>query len=363
VTEHGVGLSLRGLTKTYGSSIALDGIDLTIAPGEFMTFLGPSGSGKTTTLNLIAGFLEPDAGSIDLGGAPIVGVPPHRRDIGIVFQQYLLFPHMKVGANVAFPLRRRGVAKREAQKRAMDILEIVGLAGMAGRYPRQLSGGQQQRVALARALVFNPKLLLLDEPLGALDRRLRESLQLEIRRIHRELGVTFIFVTHDQEEALAMSDRIAVFNNGVIEQVGTGEAIYQNPNTLFVAKFLGDSNVVEGDVMVHEGRTYLADGDFRVLTPRVVALESRMAVVVRPECVRIAAGSRDADPAVNRVSGRISDVTFFGSGRRLAVDVAGRPFLVDERGHGPAPKLGETVCLAWRAEDASLVTAGAVNVG
>jgi putative spermidine/putrescine transport system ATP-binding protein len=355
MAEHGVGLSLRGLRKTYGSSVALEGVDLTVAPGEFMTFLGPSGSGKTTTLNLIAGFVEPDAGSIDVGGVPIVGVPPHKRDIGVVFQQYLLFPHMKVGANVAFPLRRRGVTKREAHRRAMEILEVVGLEAMAERYPRQLSGGQQQRVALARALVFNPKLLLLDEPLGALDKRLRESLQLEIRRIHREVGVTFIFVTHDQEEALAMSDRIAVFNRGVIEQVGTGEALYQNPETLFVAKFLGDSNVIEGEVSVDGGRTYIGDEDGRLLAPAAAASDARMALVVRPECVRLVSGVREPEPGMNCVVGEISDVTFFGSRRRLAVQVGERSFLVDESGHGSAPKVGERVGLAWRPQDASLV--------
>jgi putative spermidine/putrescine transport system ATP-binding protein len=358
MTEHGVGLSLLGLTKTYGSSVALGGIDLTIAPGEFMTFLGPSGSGKTTTLNLIAGFVEPDAGSIDVGGVPLVGVPPHKRDIGVVFQQYLLFPHMKVGANVAFPLRRRGVSKREAHRRSMEILEVVGLEKLADRYPRQLSGGQQQRVALARALVFRPKLLLLDEPLGALDKRLRESLQVEIRRIHREVGVTFIFVTHDQEEALAMSDRIAVFNQGVIEQVGTGEALYQNPDTLFVARFLGDSNVIEGQVSVEQGRTYIVDGSCRFLAPRAATSDARMAIVVRPECVRLASEMQPRDAGTNYLTGEITDVTLFGSRRRVTVSVDGRSFLVDESGHGPAPKVGERAVLAWGAEDASLVTIG-----
>jgi putative spermidine/putrescine transport system ATP-binding protein len=355
MVEHGVGLSLTGLTKNYGSSIALDGVDLQVAPGEFMTFLGPSGSGKTTTLNLIAGFIDPDAGSIDVGGAPIVGVPAHKRDIGVVFQQYLLFPHMKVAANVAFPLRRRGVSKKDAHRRAMEILEVVGLEQMAERYPRQLSGGQQQRVALARALVFNPKLLLLDEPLGALDKRLRESLQLEVRRIHRELGVTFIFVTHDQEEALAMSDRIAVFNQGSIEQVGTGEALYHHPETLFVARFLGDSNVIEGEVQVDDGCTYVVDGSQRFLAPRACAEEPRMGLVIRPECVRLLSHDRRADPGQNLLHGEVADVTFFGSRRRLEINVGERTFLVDESGHGPAAVRGERVALGWRAEDASLV--------
>lgn len=358
MTDYGVGLTLTGLTKRYGSAVALDGVDLTVAPGQFMTFLGPSGSGKTTTLNMIAGFAEPDAGSIDVGGLPIVGVPPHKRDIGVVFQQYLLFPHMKVLANVAFPLRRRGVAKSEANSRAQEILEIVGLEGMAERYPRQLSGGQQQRVALARALVFNPKLLLLDEPLGALDKRLRESLQLEIRRIHREVGVTFIFVTHDQEEALAMSDLIAVFNRGKIEQIGTGEELYRSPQTLFVAKFLGDSNVVEGQVQVEDGKSYVIDGDNRFLAPEAHASEARMGMVIRPERVRLLSDSEREGSDLNLLDGEIAEVTYFGSRRRLSVTAAGRSFLVDESGHGPAPKRGERVVVGWCATDAALVRVG-----
>lgn len=359
MTEHGVGLSLRGISKTYGTAAALGNVDLTVAPGEFMTLLGPSGSGKTTTLNLIAGFVEPDAGEIEVGGVPLVGVPAHKRDIGVVFQQYLLFPHMKVDANVAFPLRRRGVAKREATKRVMNILEVVGLAGMASRYPRQLSGGQQQRVALARALVFNPKLLLLDEPLGALDKRLRESLQLEIRRIHRDVGVTFIFVTHDQEEALAMSDRIAVFNDGAIEQVGTGEDLYQKPSTLFVARFLGDSNVVSGKVHVEGDSTYVVDGDVKVLAPRPSDVGSSIAIVVRPECMRLLPAGNPETAATNHVPGVVSDVTFFGSRRRVEVKAGTRTFIVDESGARTPPSIGESVVVGWRAEDAQLVATGA----
>lgn len=357
MAEHGVGLSLRGIKKTYGQAVALEHIDLTVAPGEFMTFLGPSGSGKTTTLNLIAGFVEPDRGEIEVGGVPLVGVPAHKRDIGVVFQQYLLFPHMKVDANIAFPLRRRGVTKRDAMRRVNEILDVVGLAGMAGRYPRQLSGGQQQRVALARALVFNPKLLLLDEPLGALDKRLRETLQLEIRRIHREIGVTFIFVTHDQEEALAMSDRIAVFNNGLIEQVGTGEELYQDPRTLFVARFLGDSNVISGKVQGDNGLTYLSCGDSKVLTPQAANLGESMALVLRPECVRLLPDDGSRTTGSNQLSGEVADVTFFGSRRRVEVTVGTQAFIVDESGAKSSPKVGEKVMVEWRVEDAHLVPA------
>jgi putative spermidine/putrescine transport system ATP-binding protein len=360
VAEHGVGLTLTGLTKTYRSSVALDGIDLTVAPGEFMTLLGPSGSGKTTTLNLVAGFIEPDSGDIIMGGAPLVGMPPHKRDIGVVFQNYALFPHMKVDANVAFPLKQRGVGKADIAKRVTDMLAIVGLEGYGGRYPRELSGGQQQRVALARALVFDPKLLLLDEPLGALDKRLRESLQIEIKRIHRELGVTFVFVTHDQEEALAMSDRIAVFNQGRIEQVGPVASLYENPQTLFVAKFLGDSNVVEGALSEEDGVRYLVDGTRRFVAPSTGTPGPSAAMVIRPERVRlIDPAASTVGAAENCLSGRVSEVIYLGSHRRVVVDIGQRTFLVDDAAAGPAPVAGSNVLLAWHPDDARLVPADA----
>nr|WP_272929038.1 ABC transporter ATP-binding protein [Leucobacter chromiireducens] len=222
----------------------MDNVSLTVEPGEFMTFLGPSGSGKTTTLNLIAGFTDLTTGSVRIDGRQMDDVPVHKRDLGIVFQHYALFPHMSVFDNVAFPLARRKVSKAETVQLVHAALETAGLAGFSERYPAELSGGQQQRVALARALVFQPKVLLLDEPLGALDKNLREKLQLELRRIHRDVGRTFVFVTHDQEEALTLSDRIAVFNNGRIEQVGTAKELYERPASAFVAGFIGESTMV-----------------------------------------------------------------------------------------------------------------------
>lgn len=346
--SHGVGLELTGLTKRYGDSVALDGVDLSIAPGEFMTLLGPSGSGKTTTLNMIAGFVEPDSGSILMGEKPLNGVPAHRRDIGVVFQHYALFPHMRVDANVAFPLRQRRVPKAEAARRVGEMLEIVGLGHLARRYPRELSGGQQQRVALARALVFGPRVLLLDEPLGALDKRLRESLQLEIKRIHREVGVTFVFVTHDQEEALVLSDRIAVFNNGRIEQVGTTEDLYERPGTLFAAEFLGDSNVLRG--VVRTGvRTELHCDGLRIAVPDGVPDGATAALVLRPERVSAHDTATTPPSGHNVLDGVVDDVVYLGGRRRLVVGCAVGTFLVDEMVPQRSFAPGEPVRLSWHA--------------
>lgn len=243
-SNRGAEIRLDGVSKHYPKSIALDNVSLTVEPGEFMTFLGPSGSGKTTTLNLIAGFTDLTTGSVRIDGNQMADVPVHKRDLGIVFQHYALFPHMSVFDNVAFPLARRKVSKAETVTLVQSALETAGLSGYSDRYPAELSGGQQQRVALARALVFQPKVLLLDEPLGALDKNLREKLQLELRRIHRDVGRTFVFVTHDQEEALTLSDRIAVFSEGRIEQVGTAKELYENPASVFVAGFIGESTMI-----------------------------------------------------------------------------------------------------------------------
>ncbi|WGD37023.1 ABC transporter ATP-binding protein [Lysinibacter sp. HNR] len=242
--SRGVPIHLENVSKRYPRSVALDGITLTVEPGEFMTLLGPSGSGKTTTLNLIAGFTSLSGGSITIDGKRIDRVPAHQRGLGVVFQHYALFPHLTVADNVAFPLKRRGVPRDQQKIRVNSALETAGLGALGERYPAELSGGQQQRVVLARALVFEPTALLLDEPLGALDKNLREKLQLELRRIHREVGRTFVFVTHDQEEALTLSDRIAVFNEGHIEQVGTAQELYERPSSLFVAGFIGESAMI-----------------------------------------------------------------------------------------------------------------------
>ncbi|HUP54329.1 MAG TPA: ATP-binding cassette domain-containing protein, partial [Methylomirabilota bacterium] len=256
-------LAIRGVRKLFGDFPAVDGIDLEVSRGEFITLLGPSGSGKTTTLRMIAGFVTQDEGSIEIAGQEMRRVPPYRRDVGMVFQNYALFPHMTAAQNVAFPLQMRNVPRSEQTDRVAEALELVKLASFGDRYPRQLSGGQQQRIALARAIVFRPRLLLMDEPLGALDKKLREGLQLEIMRISRQLEATVIYVTHDQEEALVMSDRIAIFDRGRIQQLGTGEDLYERPTSVFVADFVGESNMLRGRLERDADGTWLQRGEWR----------------------------------------------------------------------------------------------------
>ncbi len=280
------GVEIRGLTKRFEDAVAVDGIDATIEPGEFFSLLGPSGCGKTTTLRMIAGFEQPTAGQIVLDGVDVAAVPPHERNVHTVFQSYALFPHLDVFGNVAFGLRRRRVGKEEVRRRVSEAIELVELRGFEHRRPRQLSGGQQQRVALARALVLRPAVLLLDEPLGALDAKIRKQLRLELKALQEEVGITFVFVTHDQEEALSMSDRIAVMNGGRIEQIGTPEAVYEQPATVFVADFLGVSNLMDavcdgdGGVRVGEFGLRAGCGDLAARGPvKVVARPERLALL------------------------------------------------------------------------------------
>jgi len=274
-------IEIRGLTKRFEESAAVDGIDATIEPGEFFSLLGPSGCGKTTTLRMIAGFERPTAGQIVLDGVDVAAVPPHERNVHTVFQSYALFPHLDVYGNVAFGLRRRRVAKDEVRRRVEQAIELVELSGLERRRPRQLSGGQQQRVALARALVLRPAVLLLDEPLGALDAKIRKQLRVELKALQEEVGITFVFVTHDQEEALSMSDRIAVMNTGRIEQIGTPAEVYEQPATVFVADFLGVSNLMDASC---EGGGMVRIGDFR-LRAGCGSVDARgpVKVVARPE--------------------------------------------------------------------------------
>ncbi|VVE03573.1 Fe3+/spermidine/putrescine ABC transporter ATP-binding protein [Pandoraea terrae] len=317
----GAALSIRNLTKRYGQNPpAVDNVSLEITAGEFVTFLGPSGSGKTTTLSMVAGFTDVTSGSIMLGGQPIEELPPHRRNIGMVFQSYSLFPHMTVFDNVAFPLRRRGVGKAEIRVRVSRVLDLIQLSDKAGRYPTALSGGQQQRVALARAIVFEPTLLLMDEPLSALDKKLREQMQLEIRRLHKELNITFIFVTHDQEEALVMSDRIAVFQDGKLAQVGTATDLYERPQSLFVANFLGDSNILRGSAHADGDDHILVTsfGQFRAPRERNIDRIKDAAISVRPERMRVLPMSQACDDA-NRVTARVSQIIYVGSSRKVEV--------------------------------------------
>jgi putative spermidine/putrescine transport system ATP-binding protein len=351
-------LSLRAVTKRFGETVANDGISLDVRPGEFVTFLGPSGSGKTTTLRVIAGFLQPDAGSVVLDEREMTGVPPYKRDIGMVFQNYALFPHMTAAQNVAFPLEMRGIAKAERRRKVKEALDIVHLGRLGGRYPRQLSGGQQQRVALARAIVFNPRLLLMDEPLGALDKKLREALQLEIMRISRQLGVTVVYVTHDQEEALVLSDRIAIYNDGRIEQVGTGEELYERPASLFVADFVGESNIFRGRFeAARDGGAVVANGRRLAVSSAAaartgVASGSAAALIVRPERLRLGAGA-------NRLAGTVREVIYLGSLRKYVLELedgttAQTRVQVGQAGDDLEP--GDRVEVGWELEHGIVVT-------
>lgn len=281
-------LKTSGLCKRYGEFVALAPTDLEVAQGEFLTLLGPSGSGKTTLLSLIAGLSVPDEGQLLINGVDVTYGAPYERDIGMVFQNYALFPHMTIEENIVFPLKMRKVDAASARRRAGEALEMIRLPHVAQRFPRELSGGQQQRIALARCLVYRPSIILMDEPLGALDKKLRDQMQLEIKRIHRELGTTIVYVTHDQEEAMTMSDRICLMNGGAIEQLGTPSDLYFRPRTLFVADFLGESNLFEGTVAAIEGQQLvvtLADGDTNVAagayTP--VSIGDKVRVMVRPQ--------------------------------------------------------------------------------
>jgi spermidine/putrescine transport system ATP-binding protein len=320
--EKGGSVALRGLTKEFADLTAVDAIDLTVAAGEFFSLLGPSGCGKTTTLRLIAGFERPSAGEILLDGVSLAAVPPERRNVNTVFQSYALFPHLNVIDNVAFGMRYQKVDRRERERRAREALELVELQDLAKRRPHQLSGGQQQRVALARALVLSPAVLLLDEPLGALDAKIRRQLRLELKALQEEVGTTFIFVTHDQEEALSMSDRIAVMNNGRVDQIGTSREVYESPETLFVADFLGVANKMSVEALAGAARgCSVRVGEF-VLEAGCGDLDARgeATVVVRPE--RLEVRDPDADTKPNCLPGMVDRTVFVGSNLQVMVRLA-----------------------------------------
>jgi len=327
--EPALDVALVGIRKNYGDVVAVDGIDLEVRHGEFFTMLGPSGSGKTTTLRLIAGFEQPDAGKILLGGEDVARRPPYERDVNTVFQDYALFPHMTVGQNVEYGLKVKGIRRGERGDRVEEALRTVQLEGLDARKPGQLSGGQRQRVALARAIVNHPRVLLLDEPLGALDLKLRQGMQIELKRIQQEVGITFVYVTHDQEEALTMSDRIAVFSHGQIEQVGTPVEVYEHPATEFVAGFVGVSNVLERD-----GRRF----------------------TIRPEKIRILVDGDHPAPGDETEPGVVAAVVYVGSVTRFVVELdAGESLTavrqnVDSSVAGPIEE-GRSVLLAWRPEN------------
>jgi putative spermidine/putrescine transport system ATP-binding protein/mannopine transport system ATP-binding protein len=356
VTGTGKPLSVTRLRKTYGGVTAVDEVSMEIAAGEFVTFLGASGSGKTTTLMMIAGFCEPDSGSIVVGGRDVTRLAPQKRGLGFVFQQYLLFPHMTVWENVAFPLQLRGVPKAELRQRVGETLEMAGLSAMARRRPRELSGGQQQRVALCRALVYRPPVILMDEPLGALDKKLRDQLQTEIKRIQQELGLTVIYVTHDQEEALVLSDRIAVMRDGRIDQFDTPQELFERPRTPFVADFLGAANFLPGHL---EERP---DGDAHIL----VRLDTGGLLRARPQAAADGSGVRAAvqpgrlalcPPGDGFCTGTVETVTYVGTLVRVTVRPLGgantEPVRL-ELPAGRAPALGERIGLTADPADVSV---------
>jgi spermidine/putrescine transport system ATP-binding protein len=315
-------VQLVNLAKRFGETTAVDGISLTVEPGEFFSLLGPSGCGKTTTLRLIAGFEQPTDGQILLDGVDMAHTPPHKRNVNTVFQSYALFPFLTVEENVAFGLRSRRTAKDEAGKLVRDSLDLVRLSGMGKRRPSQLSGGQQQRVALARALVLNPAVLLLDEPLGALDAKLRKALQIELKALQETVGITFIYVTHDQEEALTMSDRIAVMSNGQVEQIGAPNQVYEEPANAYVADFLGVSNLMDATAVGTDrgGRCRVRLGDFELVAGQGEATATgQVKVVIRPERVTL---EDHATPGENRVPGMIQRVLYVGSTMQVLVNLA-----------------------------------------
>jgi putative spermidine/putrescine transport system ATP-binding protein len=340
-----------GVQKTYdGVNRVVEHLDLDIVRGEFLTLLGPSGSGKTTTLMMLAGFEAPTAGEILLEGRSIGKLPPHRREIGMVFQHYALFPHMTVAENIGFPLSVRRLPRPEIDERVARALAMVQLQALADRRPAQLSGGQQQRVAVARALVYEPKLVLMDEPLGALDKQLRGELQLEIRRLHRQLGVTMVYVTHDQGEALTMSDRIAVFHHGCIQQIGTPEAIYEHPANAFVARFIGENNRVTGTVERIDGSrcAVRVNGGLMLAGTLGAALApgEQALVSVRPEQIVLGDGSAEC-----KVDGTLAEAIYLGDHVRLRVAVRDVGDIVVKSDAAHAPEVGANVRLGWRAED------------
>ncbi len=342
-------LVTRGLTKLYGDTVALHPTSISVAAGELVTVLGASGSGKTTLLQLICGLAEPSGGQLLIDGADRTHTPARERRMGVVFQNYALFPHMTVAENVSFALDVRRIKGAELRRRVGDSLELVGLSGLAARFPRELSGGQQQRVALARCFVYEPSVILMDEPLGALDRKLRESLQIEIKRLHRQTGATILFVTHDQEEALALSDRICLLNGGRVEQMGTPEEIYERPRTLLAAEFIGLSNVLRGTVMAG---SVLQTADGPVPLPRAAscpAAGQQAALIVRPEHTVIS-------PDSSLLSGTVVETTYAGSETRLMVALGSGAVVTVRRPslqHNPA--IGERVTVGWAAQYAQIL--------
>ncbi|WP_103108454.1 ABC transporter ATP-binding protein [Brevibacillus reuszeri] len=357
-----IDVELRGIMKKFQNNVVVQDFNLQVEQGEFIAFLGPSGCGKTTTLNMIAGFLDPDGGDLLIKGQRMNGVPPYKRELGMVFQTYSLFPHMTVAENIAYGLKLRKIGKQEMQERVKRVLELVKLPNVADRYPKQLSGGQRQRIAIARALVIEPSLLLLDEPLSNLDAKLREELRDELKRLHQEIGVTTIFVTHDQEEALALSDRIVVLNHGFVEQIGTPLEIYNQPASEFVHTFIGKTNRMEGEIIAidADGITVRTTGGLLIQAAkqaRDFSLQQKVIVFVRPEKIKLS--DTGVHTGANQVEGHLQLASFLGSYTECEV-VAGKHTLsvkVQMSDKSAEREAGTTVYCNWDAEDVLIMPA------
>jgi spermidine/putrescine transport system ATP-binding protein len=351
-------IELRNATKRYGDAVALNGVSLEIEQGEFFCLLGPSGCGKTTTLNLIGGFIPLSSGELRIEGRTVNDLPPHKRNVNTVFQNYALFPHMTVAQNVAFGLRMERLSSSEVTKRTAEYVELVGLGGLTKRLPSELSGGQQQRVALARALAKRPAVLLLDEPLGALDLKLRKQMQTELSRIHRQVGTTFVFVTHDQEEALSMATRIAIMSGGEVIQIGTPREVYDHPVNRFVADFVGDTNFLEGAVRRDGGRAVFEVAG-ALADVSIDAEAGPATLMIRPEFLALRQG--DSADGARGLTGRVVNVSFLGDHTRITIATAAGDMVV-VKPHGTREptidtqrELGEEVCVWWRTENAALI--------
>ena len=348
-------VTFERIVKQYGTVTALQSLDLDIEEGEFLTLLGPSGCGKTTTLRLIAGFISPSSGNLYLGDEEITHLSPDKRNVGMVFQDYALFPHMTIEENIGFGLVERGVEKGSIRARVQELLALVSLPGVENRYPAQLSGGQQQRIAVARAVAYAPKVLLMDEPLGALDLKLRESMQVELRRIQQELRITAVYVTHDQSEAMNMSDRIAVMNHGVLDQIGTAEEIYDTPRTRFVADFVGQINFLPAEIVGSENGWTLVDtpgGRTRVTSDGPVSTGDKVSFAVRPERLRISMPG-ETPAGKESMEGRVTEVRFAGSRMMIHATVGGDSEIIIEAGRADPPtETGERILVTWSPQDA-----------
>jgi len=349
-------VSFQHVQKTYdGENLVVKDFNLVIEPGEFVTMLGPSGSGKTTCLMMLAGFETATKGEIYIDGTPVNNLAPHKRDIGMVFQNYALFPHMTIAENLAFPLKVRKLSVEEVERKVTSVLEMVELSHVANRYPKQLSGGQQQRVALARALVFEPKLVLMDEPLGALDKQLREQMQLEIKRLHEKLGITVLYVTHDQDEALTMSDRIAVFNNGAVQQLASPTDLYESPSNAFVAQFIGENNQIQGVVSEldsHRCTVSIHDLSLNAKPVKVASVGDPTLLSVRPEKIVVEPEAGSCD---NELTGLLRELIYHGDHHRLVVEIEGVGDIVvkvPNDSHGERSFVaGRQYTIGWLSQD------------